>query len=118
MLFQEAWREFFEARIQDLGQEIMKNPEYIVHFNDTQKQFNSLRESLSAGARERIEKFDASLAAREGVSSDFHYMAGLKDGCALAQWLIIHEAGNDGNDYLEGCLKAHLNLVAGIARVG
>jgi len=35
---------------------------------------------------------------------------------ALGQMLLISEAGNDGNDYLENCLDEHVALAAEIAR--
>ncbi len=116
MSFKNAWRGFFETRIEEIGREKTTDPEYRRCFNNTHQQFNSLMGSLTPETREKLEQFDESLAEREGASEDFYYLAGLKDGIALAQLLVIHEAGNDGNDYLKGCLDDHLGLVSMIAR--
>lgn len=51
-----------------------------------------------------------------GIVEEKFYTVGLQDGVSLAQWLVIHEAGNDGNDYLEACLDDHIALAAEIAR--
>jgi hypothetical protein len=115
-LFQKAWRGFLETRIEEISLEKTTDPEYRRCFNNTHQQFNSLMGSLTPETRKKFEQFDESLAEREGASEDFYYLAGLNDGIVLAKLLIIHEGGNDGNDYLEGCLDDHLRLVSMIAR--
>lgn len=82
----------------DLGADIMNDSEYKRCFDNTYKQFDSLRESLPPEVREKFVQYDESMTEKQCVCEDFHYMAGLRDGCALARWLIIHEAGNGGMD--------------------
>ncbi|MHB8157245.1 MAG: hypothetical protein ACYDEQ_07620 [Desulfocucumaceae bacterium] len=118
MSFNEAWELFFGTRLEILGTELMKDPKYKKRFDIVHKQIDDIMEGVSPEAKEKLRQLCFSLGDMEAAAEDFWYLAGLRDGLALSQWLTIHEGPNDDNDYLSNCLGAHLNLVASIARVG
>lgn len=112
-----AWQTFIENRHEKTGQAVSEDPQY----KRKSIEFNMVIETLQARANtlkdaEMLDRLRDLNDELTGIVEEKFYLAGLKDGVALGQMLLISEAGNDGNDYLENCLDEHVALVAEIAR--
>lgn len=117
MSIQEAWKAFKTVRDEDITVELLKNIEYQNQRTAKIALYDTLKNKLSPEDQKTLRDLEDAETAMESLNEDFYYLAGLRDGLALSQWLIIHEGPNDGNDYLSNCLGAHLNLVAEVSRV-
>lgn len=112
-----AWQAFIENRHEKIGQAVSEDLQY----KRKSIEFNMAIESLQARAKtltdmEMLDRLRDLNDELTGIVEEKFYLAGLKDGVALGQMLLISEAGNDGNDYLENCLDEHMNLAAEIGR--
>jgi hypothetical protein len=118
-----AWRNFINACREEAGRTVAGDPVFSKLFEEFQGAIDGLVSTLQGGVAasprstgemvnllERLRSLnDALLAA---VEENF-YLAGLKDGVAVGQMLVIHE-GED--DYLQDTLDDHLTMVTEIAR--